>query len=91
MSYLPIDGSQAYAAAVQRLMFGEGHEVETSGRAATSQTPGGLERRRRPGGPDRRRDRRRRRRAEPALALLAVRTGLACQDADDLLGPDLRL
>jgi aspartate/tyrosine/aromatic aminotransferase len=41
MSYLPIDGSPAYAAAVQRLMFGEGHEVEKSGRAATSHTPGG--------------------------------------------------
>jgi aspartate/tyrosine/aromatic aminotransferase len=41
MSYLPIDGSPAYAAAVQRLIFGEGHEVEKSGRAATSHTPGG--------------------------------------------------
>jgi aspartate/tyrosine/aromatic aminotransferase len=41
MSYLPIPGSPAYAAAVQRLMFGEGHDVETSGRAATSHTPGG--------------------------------------------------
>jgi aspartate/tyrosine/aromatic aminotransferase len=41
MSYLPIPGSPAYATAVQRLMFGEGHEVETSGRAATSHTPGG--------------------------------------------------
>lgn len=41
MSYLPIDGSRAYASAVQRLMFGEGHEVEKSGRAATSHTPGG--------------------------------------------------
>ncbi len=41
MSYLPIDGSRAYAAAVQRLMFGEGHEVEKSARAATSHTPGG--------------------------------------------------
>ena len=40
-SYLPIDGSRAYAAAVQQLMFGEGHEVEKSGRAATSHTPGG--------------------------------------------------
>ena len=28
MSYLPIDGSRAYASAVQKLMFGEGHEVE---------------------------------------------------------------
>jgi aspartate/tyrosine/aromatic aminotransferase len=41
MSYLPIPGSPAYAAAVQRLMFGEGHEVESSSRAATSHTPGG--------------------------------------------------
>src|SRR5687768_1662358 len=41
MSYLPIPGSPAYASAVQELMFGEGHEALTSGRAATSQTPGG--------------------------------------------------
>src|SRR3954468_9344290 len=41
MSYLPIPGSPAYAAAVQQLMFGAGHEVEVSGRAATSHTPGG--------------------------------------------------
>jgi aspartate/tyrosine/aromatic aminotransferase len=41
MSYLPIPGSPAYAVAVQRLMFGEGHEAESSGRAATSHTPGG--------------------------------------------------
>jgi aspartate/tyrosine/aromatic aminotransferase len=41
MSYLPIPGSPAYAAAVQQLMFGKGHEVETSKRAATSHTPGG--------------------------------------------------
>src|SRR3954471_23098674 len=41
MSYLPIPGSPAYAAAVQQLMFGKGHEVETSGRAGTSHTPGG--------------------------------------------------
>ncbi len=41
MAYLPIPGSPAYAAAVQRLMFGEGHEVESAGRAATSHTPGG--------------------------------------------------
>ena len=38
---LPIPGSPAYAAAVQQLMFGKGHEVEASGRAATSHTPGG--------------------------------------------------
>jgi aspartate/tyrosine/aromatic aminotransferase len=41
MSYLPIPGSPAYATAVQHLLFGAGHEVETSGRAATSHTPGG--------------------------------------------------
>ncbi len=41
MSYLPIPGSPAYAAAVQRLLFGAGHEVESSARAATSHTPGG--------------------------------------------------
>jgi aspartate/tyrosine/aromatic aminotransferase len=41
MSYLPIPGSPAYASAVQQLMFGKGHEVETSGRAVTSHTPGG--------------------------------------------------
>ena len=41
MSYLPIDGSRTYASAVQKLMFGAGHEVEKSGRAATSHTPGG--------------------------------------------------
>lgn len=41
MSYLPIPGSPAYASVVQKLLFGEGHEVEKSGRAATSHTPGG--------------------------------------------------
>ncbi|MCI0332078.1 MAG: aspartate/tyrosine/aromatic aminotransferase [Planctomycetes bacterium] len=41
MSYLPIPGSPAYASAVQRLMFGDGHEAVTSNRAATSHTPGG--------------------------------------------------
>ena len=35
MAYLPIPGSPAYASAVQRLMFGEGHEVETSGRGGS--------------------------------------------------------
>ncbi len=40
-SYLPIPGSPAYAAAVQKLMFGAGHEAVTSGRVATSHTPGG--------------------------------------------------
>jgi aspartate/tyrosine/aromatic aminotransferase len=41
MSYLPIPGSPAYAVAVQKLMFGEGHEAAESGRSATSHTPGG--------------------------------------------------
>jgi len=41
MSYLPIPGSPAYASAVQQLMFSKGHEVEASGRAAISHTPGG--------------------------------------------------
>jgi aspartate/tyrosine/aromatic aminotransferase len=41
MSYLPIPGSPAYAAAVQKLMFGDGHEAVSSGRSATSHTPGG--------------------------------------------------
>ncbi len=40
-SYLPIDGSPAYAQAVQAMMFGAGHEVITSRRATTSHTPGG--------------------------------------------------
>ena len=40
-SYLPIPGSPAYAAAVQKLMFGADHEAVTSGRVATSHTPGG--------------------------------------------------
>lgn len=40
-SYLPIPGSPAYATAVQKLLFGESHEAVTSGRAATSHTPGG--------------------------------------------------
>jgi aspartate/tyrosine/aromatic aminotransferase len=41
MSYLPIPGSPAYAAAVQRMMFGAGHEAVESSRVATSHTPGG--------------------------------------------------
>lgn len=41
MSYLPIPGSRAYAAAVQRMMFGANHEAVESGRVATSHTPGG--------------------------------------------------
>ncbi len=40
-SYLDIDGSPAYAAAVQELLFGAGHEALASKRAVTAQTPGG--------------------------------------------------
>jgi aspartate/tyrosine/aromatic aminotransferase len=39
--YLGIDGAPAYAAAVQGLVFGDGHEIIASGRAATTHTPGG--------------------------------------------------
>jgi len=39
--YLPIDGSPQYAAAVQKLIFGGDSDIVTSGRAATSHTPGG--------------------------------------------------
>jgi len=40
-SYLPITGSPAYAAGVSGLLFGEAHEVVTSGRLAVAHTPGG--------------------------------------------------
>ncbi len=40
-SYLPIDGLPSYVAATQALLFGPQHEIVTSGRAATVQTPGG--------------------------------------------------
>jgi aromatic-amino-acid transaminase len=40
-SYLPIDGSAEYGAAVQDLLFGADSEVIASGRAATAHTPGG--------------------------------------------------
>lgn len=40
-SYLPIDGPPEYGATVRALMFGAGHEVIASNRAATAQTPGG--------------------------------------------------
>jgi aspartate/tyrosine/aromatic aminotransferase len=39
--YLPIDGRPAYKAAVRDLVFGLDHEIVTSGRSATAQTPGG--------------------------------------------------
>lgn len=40
-SYLPIDGSPAYASAAQALLFGADHEIVTGKRAVTAQTPGG--------------------------------------------------
>lgn len=39
--YLSIDGLPEFAARARTLLFGEGHEVITSGRAVTIQTPGG--------------------------------------------------
>jgi aromatic-amino-acid transaminase len=39
-SYLPIEGSAATRAAVQRLLFGAGHEALAAGRVATLQTVG---------------------------------------------------
>jgi aspartate/tyrosine/aromatic aminotransferase len=39
--YLPIDGRPAYKKAVRDLVFGPEHEIATSGRSATAQTPGG--------------------------------------------------
>ncbi len=40
-TYLGIDGSPAFAAATQALLFGPEHEVIASGRAVTAQAPGG--------------------------------------------------
>lgn len=40
-SYLPITGAANYGAAVQQLLFGNGHEVIASGRAVSAHTPGG--------------------------------------------------
>lgn len=40
-SYLSIEGTAAYGAAVRELLFGAGHEILASGRAVTAQTPGG--------------------------------------------------
>lgn len=40
-NYLGIEGVQAYNHVVQTLLFGEGSELITSGRAATAQAPGG--------------------------------------------------
>ncbi|MDX1948850.1 MAG: amino acid aminotransferase [Pirellulaceae bacterium] len=39
--YLSIEGHPEYSAGVQELLFGAGHEIITSGRAVTAQTPGG--------------------------------------------------
>lgn len=39
--YLPMTGDPAYCAQVQGLLFGEGHEIITTKRAATAQCPGG--------------------------------------------------
>lgn len=40
-NYLGIAGLPEFAAGVQGLLFGEGHEIIAGGRAATAQTPGG--------------------------------------------------
>ncbi len=40
-SYLPMDGSAEYGAAVRELLLGNGHPIVTDGRANTAQTPGG--------------------------------------------------
>ncbi len=40
-SYLPISGDPGYATCVQKLLFGEGSEVISNGRAATAHAPGG--------------------------------------------------
>ena len=39
--YLPINGSPAYAATVQNLVFGEGSAIAAAKRAVTAHTPGG--------------------------------------------------
>ena len=39
--YLPMTGEPAYCAQVQALLFGEGHEIIATKRAATAQCPGG--------------------------------------------------
>ena len=39
--YLPIDGRAGFKRAVRDLVFGADHEIVTSGRSATAQTPGG--------------------------------------------------
>ncbi len=39
--YLPIDGRPGYQKVVREMVFGADHEIVTSGRCATAQTPGG--------------------------------------------------
>jgi aspartate/tyrosine/aromatic aminotransferase len=39
--YLPMTGEPAYCEQVQKLLFGEGHDIITDKRAATAQCPGG--------------------------------------------------
>lgn len=40
-SYLPIEGSPQYGKLVREMLFGAGHEIVSSERACTAQTPGG--------------------------------------------------
>jgi aspartate/tyrosine/aromatic aminotransferase len=40
-NYLPMNGTAEYGAAVRGLVFGEGHEFVSNGRAVTAHTPGG--------------------------------------------------
>jgi len=40
-TYMPMTGSPEYASVVQRLIFGEGHEIIINKRAVTAHTPGG--------------------------------------------------
>ena len=40
-AYKPIPGDPAYGKCVQKLLFGDGHEIIASGRACTAHTPGG--------------------------------------------------
>jgi aspartate/tyrosine/aromatic aminotransferase len=39
--YLPIDGRPGFGKVVREMVFGADHEIVTSGRSATAQTPGG--------------------------------------------------
>jgi aspartate/tyrosine/aromatic aminotransferase len=40
-SYMPISGAPEYAACVQEMVFGSGHDIIRDGRARTAHTPGG--------------------------------------------------